>query len=313
MTVEVCDVGPRDGLQNEAVVLSPEVRADFVNLLALAGLRRVEVTSFVSSQRVPQMANAEDVCAAVVPNQQRTTYAGLVLNTRGYDRLAGTLCTEARAAFCVTETFNQRNQGRTVAESVSAAVEVIRSAHRDGRRASVTLAASFGCPFEGRVSSATVLALAERMAAAGADELVFADTIGVGTPRQVKTLLGGARDLGLPLGLHLHNTRNTGYANAYAALDHEVDVLDSALGGIGGCPFAPNATGNIATEDLLNLLEGEGIDTGIDLDSVLRVSEWLTKTLNRDLPGQLYRAGRFPGSLAKGRGEQAGAGSAFPG
>lgn len=298
MSIEVCDVGPRDGLQNEAVVLAPEVRADFVNRLTQAGLRSVEVTSFVSSQRVPQMSNAEEVCAAVVPSSQETTYAGLVLNTRGYERLAETLCTEVRAAFCVTETFNQRNQGRTVAESVSATAEVIASAHRDGRRASVTLAASFGCPFEGRVSSATVLGLAEVMAAAGADELIFADTIGVGTPHQVRVLLVGARGLGVPLGLHLHNTRNTGYANAYAALDYEIDVLDSALGGIGGCPFAPNATGNIATEDLLNLLEGEGVDTGIDLDAVLRVAEWLTKTLKRDLPGQLYRAGRFPASLA---------------
>jgi isopropylmalate/homocitrate/citramalate synthase len=298
MSLEVCDVGPRDGLQNEAVVLPPSVRADFVNRLARAGLRSVEVTSFVSAERVPQMAGAEEVCAGVAPDGSTTTYAGLVLNARGYERLANTLCTEVRAVFCVTESFNQRNQGRTVAESVAASAEIIAAAHRDGRRASVTLAASFGCPFEGRVSSATVLELAERMAAAGADELMFADTIGVGTPRQVNELLGGAASLGVPLGLHLHNTRNTGYANAYAALGHEVRVLDSALGGIGGCPFAPNATGNIATEDLLNLLEGEGIDTGVDLDAVLRVTEWLTKTLGRDLPGQLYRAGRFPGRLA---------------
>lgn len=285
-------MGPRDGLQNEPDVLAPAVRAALANRMARTGVHRIEVASFVSAVRVPQMAGAEEVLAAVDP-REGVTRAALVLNERGYGRLRPTSCEEVHVAFCVTETFNRRNQGRSVAESLQQTRAIVAAAHDDGRRATVTLAASFGCPFEGHVDPARVLGLAEQVT--DADEIVFADTIGVGLPRQVKRLLTGAGHLGIPLGLHLHNTRNTGYANAYAALDVGVAVLDASVGGIGGCPFAPRATGNIATEDLLFLLDNEGVETGVDIDEVIRVAEWLEKTLGRTLPGQLYRVGPVPG------------------
>ncbi|MGW2825305.1 hydroxymethylglutaryl-CoA lyase [Streptomyces sp. NPDC001443] len=293
MTVGICEVGPRDGLQNEAEQLSPRLRAEFVDRLSSTGLRRVEIASFVNPERVPRMAGAEEVCATAKP-VTGVDHAALVLNPRGYERLARTRCVEARMAFCVTESFNRRNQGRGVAQSVADVGGMVAAAHADGRRASVTLAASFGCPFEGVVDPGRVLDLAGQVAATGADEIVFADTIGVGVPRQVTRLLTGAAALGVPLGLHLHNTRNTGYANAYAGLEAGVSVLDSSVAGIGGCPFAPNATGNIATEDLVYLLEGQGVDTGVDLDALLSTAAWITEVLGRPLPGQLLRAGRFP-------------------
>ncbi|GAA4711844.1 hydroxymethylglutaryl-CoA lyase [Pseudonocardia yuanmonensis] len=287
----ICEVGPRDGLQNEPDVLPPVVRAELANRMARTGVQRVEAASFVHPARVPQMAGAEDVLAAVEA-RAGLTRAALVLNDRGYERLRSTACEEVHVAFCVTETFNQRNQGRPVAESLAQARGIIAAAHADGRRATVTLAASFGCPFEGEVDPGVALRLAEQVT--DADEIVFADTIGVGVPSQVRALLVGARPLGKPLGLHLHNTRNTGYANAYTAIESGVAVLDASVGGIGGCPFAPRATGNIATEDLLYLLDKEGVDTGVDIDEVIRVAEWLEKTLGRQLTGQLYRAGPFP-------------------
>ncbi|WP_328552215.1 hydroxymethylglutaryl-CoA lyase [Streptomyces sp. NBC_00358] len=293
MTVRICEVGPRDGLQNEPEHLSPRQRADFVDRLSATGVDRIEIASFVNPARVPQMAGAEEVCAAV-EHADGVGLAALVLNKRGYTRLAETRVEEARMAFCVTETFNERNQGRSVERSIAEAADIVAAAHADGRRASVTLAASFGCPFEGAVDPGRVLDIAERVAATGADELVFADTIGVGVPRQVTRLLTGAAGLGIPLGLHLHNTRNTGYANAYAGVEAGVSVLDSSVAGIGGCPFAPKATGNIATEDLVYLLEGQGVDTGIDLDVLLSTAAWITEVLGRPLPGQLLRAGRFP-------------------
>ena len=295
MAVAICEVGPRDGLQNEPEVLAPALRAELANRMARTGVPRVEAASFVNPERVPQMAGAEDVLAAVQPSPTLSR-AALVLNERGYQRLRETSCEEVHIAFCVTETFNRRNQGHSVAESLAQAGAIVADAHEDGRRATVTLAASFGCPFEGAVDPAIVLGLAEQLTTA--DEIVFADTIGVGVPRQVRALLGGARHLGTPLGLHLHNTRNTGYANAYTAMDEGVALLDASVGGIGGCPFAPRATGNIATEDLLYLLDHEGVDTGIDLDEVIRVAEWLETVLGRQLPGQLYRAGSFPPALS---------------
>lgn len=291
MAVAICEVGPRDGLQNEPDVLAPDIRAELANRMARTGVPRVEAASFVNPKRVPQMAGAEEVLAAVAPGEGLTR-AALVLNERGYERLRTTSCEEVHVAFCVTETFNQANQGRSVQESLQEARTIITAAHADGRRATVTLAASFGCPFEGHVDPARVLGLAEQLT--DADEIIFADTIGVGVPRQVKRLLTGAGHLGTPLGLHLHNTRNTGYANAYAAIEAGVAVLDASVGGIGGCPFAPQATGNIATEDLLYMLDKEGVDTGIDIDEVIRVTEWLEMILGRELPGQLYRVGAFP-------------------
>ena len=291
-TVTICDVAPRDGLQNDAKVLEPAVRAELVNRLAGAGLPRIEAVSFVNPARVPQMAGAEEVVQAV-ERRPGVVYAGLVLNDKGYERLAATDLDEVHFAFASTETFNQRNQGASVADSIAAAARIVARAHEDGRRATVTIGVSFGCPFEGRVEPERILELAAELVEAGPDEIVFADTIGVGVPRQVRRLVGDAVRLGPPVGVHLHNTRNTGYANAFAAVEAGATVLDASLGGIGGCPFAPRATGNIATDDLVYLLHGEGIETGIDLGALIEVAAWLDGVLGRQLEGQVYRAGTF--------------------
>ena len=296
MDLSICEGGPRDGLQNEPEVLPPRVRAELANRASRTGVARVEVASFVNPERVPQMANAEEVFGDVLP-REGVTRAALVLNRRGYERLRTTSCEEVNIAFCVTETFNQRNQGCSIDESVSQAQSIIADAHEDGRRVKVTLAASFGCPFEGRVDSSRVVDLAGQLTEV--DEIAFADTIGVGVPRQVHELVGGVKDLGIPVGLHLHNTRNTGYANAIAAIEAGVSLLDASVGGIGGCPFSPQASGNIATEDLVYLLERQGVDTTVDLDEVIRVAEWLQTVLGRQLPGQVYRAGGFPPSRTR--------------
>jgi isopropylmalate/homocitrate/citramalate synthase len=292
VTVTVCDVAPRDGLQNDPKTLPPETRADLVNRLAAAGLRRIETASFVNPVRVPQMAGAEAVVEGI-EREPGVVYAGLALNEQGYDRLLATGLDEVHYAFAATDTFNLRNSNASVEDSLAAAVRIVGRARADGVRATVTIGASFGCPFEGAVDPGHVLELAGRLAASGADEVVFADTIGVGVPRQVRQLVGAGVALGVPIGAHLHNTRNTGFANALAALEAGASVLDASLGGIGGCPFAPKATGNICTEDLVYLLHGEGIETGIDLDALIRDAEWLEGVLGRQLPGQVYRAGAF--------------------
>lgn len=292
MRVEICDVGPRDGLQNDAVTLAPAVRADLVERIAAAGVPRVEAVSFVNPARVPQMAGAEEVVEAI-DRRAGTLYAGLVLNERGYERLLATSLDEAHVAFASTETFNQRNQGAAVAESVAAACAIVKRARADGRRVTVTIGASFGCPFEGAVDPGRIVGIAEELAAARPDELVLADTIGVAVPGRVRPLVARVAALGLPVGVHLHNTRNTGYANALAAIEGGATILDASVGGIGGCPFAPRATGNIATDDLVYLLHGEGIETGIDLDALLDASRWLEGMLGRPLEGQVYRAGSF--------------------
>jgi hydroxymethylglutaryl-CoA lyase/(R)-citramalyl-CoA lyase len=290
--VTICDVAPRDGLQNDAKVLEAAVRAELVDRLAAAGLPRIEAVSFVNPARVPQMAGAEEVVAAI-ERRPDVVYAGLVLNERGYDRLVATGLDEAHFAFAVSETFNQRNQGSTVEDSAAAIERMLERARDDGIRATVTLGTSFGCPFEGAVDPGRVLELASRFAAGGADEIVFADTVGVGVPRQVRELVRAGVGLGVPIGVHLHNTRNTGMANAFAAVEAGVAVLDASVGGIGGCPFAPRATGNICTEDLVYLLHGEGIETGVDLDALVGVAQWLEGVLGRELEGMVYRAGVF--------------------
>ena len=293
MNVTICDVCPRDGLQNEEKHLEPATRAELVNRLAAAGLPRIEAVSFVNPERVPQMAGAEEVVAAI-DRRDGVVYAGLVLNERGYDRLAETELDEVHFAFASTETFNRKNQNASPEESVESAGAIVSRAHADGIRATVTIGVAFGCPFEGAVNPRDVLRFAELVAGAGADEIVFADTVGVAVPRQVKELVGQAVSMKIgPVGVHLHNTRNTGFANAYAALDAGASVLDASVGGVGGCPFAPRATGNICTEDLVYMLHGEGIDTGIDLDALITVAEWLEGQLGRQLPGQVYRAGSF--------------------
>lgn len=291
--VTLYEVGPRDGLQNEPETLSPEVRADLVGRLLATGLRGIEVASFVDPRRVPQMAGAEEVVAAVGA-RPGTVLAGLALNERGFERLAVTGLDEVRFAFGVTETFNGRNQGASVEDSLAAATRIVEAARARGLRSTVTLSVAFGCPFEGEVDPGRVGELAERVAAAEPDALVLADTIGVAGPSAVGELTRRAAELGPAIGGHFHNTRNTGYANAVAALEAGATVLDASIGGLGGCPFAPNATGNIATEDLAYLLEREGIETGIDLDALVEVSRWLEGVLGRRLEGLVHRAGGFP-------------------
>jgi isopropylmalate/homocitrate/citramalate synthase len=286
-SLTICDVGPRDGLQNEEKTLEPSVRAELVNRLAAAGLPKVEAVSFVDPQRVPQMAGAEEVVGGI---ERRTgvTYAGLVLNAKGYERFGATALDELHFTLGATESFNRRNANRSIDESV----EELRA--MDGEvPVSASISVSFGCPFEGAVEPGTVLGLAERLVTAGAQEVVFADTIGVGVPKQVRELVSGAQSLGVRVGVHFHDTRNTGVANAYEALEAGATAFESSVGGIGGCPFAPRATGNLATEDLVYLLQGEGIETGIDLDALIGVAAWMEDILDRSLPGRVYRAGPF--------------------
>ena len=293
--VTVYDVGPRDGLQNEPEILDVEVRAELVRRLAEARLPGVEVASFVDPKRVPQMAGAEEVVAAVGPCPGPVR-AGLALNERGYDRLLATGLDEVRFAFGVTESFNERNQSATVEESIVTARRIAARARGDGVRCAVTLSVAFGCPFEGEVDPDRVVEIAEQVSEVEPDAVILADTIGVASPSAVRSLTARVAALGRPVGGHFHNTRNGGYANALAALEAGAVVLDASVGGLGGCPFAPNATGNIATEDLVYLLEREGVQTDVDLDRVIATTQWLAGVLGRRLEGQLYRAGRFPPS-----------------
>jgi len=292
MRVQVVDVGPRDGLQNEEKILSPKTRAELCDRLAAAGVSRVEAASFVNPKRVPQMAGAEEVIAAIDRNPD-TSYAGLTLNERGYERAVEAGVDEVRYAFPVTETFARRNQNTTVADATVLASRLVERARLDGVRVSITLSATFGCPFEGRVEPAHVLCVAEKLGAANPDEIVLADTIGVGVPKGVRELVEGVLALGTTVGCHFHDTRNTGMANAVAAVESGATVLDASLGGTGGCPFAPRATGNIATEDLVYLLHGMGYETGIDLDALIDAAAWMAQQLGKELPGQVYKAGSF--------------------
>ena len=292
MSITICDVGPRDGLQNQPVSLEPEVRAELVDLLAAAGVPRIEAVSFVSPRHVPQMAGAEEVVAAL-ERREGIVYAGLAVNERGYDRLHASGLDEVHFAFAATEEFNQRNAHASVEEGVADALRIVERARADGIRSTVTISVAFGCPFEGAVDPGRVAELAERVLVAGADEVTVADTVGVGVPRQVRDLVGRLAPFGAPIGIHLHNTRSTGFANAYAALEAGATVFDASIGGIGGCPFAPRATGNIATEDLVYLLHGEGVETGIDLGALIDVAKWLESHLGRELEGHVYKAGTF--------------------
>jgi hydroxymethylglutaryl-CoA lyase/(R)-citramalyl-CoA lyase len=288
--VTICDVGARDGLQNDAKTLDAMTRAELVNRLAATGVPRIEAVSFVNPARVPQMADAEEVVAAI-DRRDGVSYAGLALNDVGYDRLRETTLDEVHFAFAVSDEFNQRNAGASAEDSARAGERIVARANEDGIRATITLGTAFGCPFAGAIDPARVIELATRFAEAGAAEIVFADTVGVGVPRQVRQLVAEGVELGLPIGVHLHNTRNTGIANALVAVEAGATVLDASVGGIGGCPFAPRATGNISTEDLVYLLHGEGIATGIDLGALVEVAQWLETILGRELEGMVYRAG----------------------
>jgi isopropylmalate/homocitrate/citramalate synthase len=283
LALTICDVGPRDGLQNENEALEPAMRAELVNRLAAAGLPRVEAVSFVRDDRVPQMAGAEEVVAGI-ERRGGTEYSGLVLNERGYERFAATGLDRVNATLGATEEFNRHNGNASLDEAIARVDQILAAAQVP---ATVTISVAFGCPFEGRVDPGRVAELAARFDWA---EVVLADTIGVAAPREVRSLVertGAA-------GFHGHNTRNTGYANALAALEAGAAMLDASVGGLGGCPYAPRASGNVATEDLVYLLEHEGVETGVELDALIGISTWLEGIFGRKLEGQLYRAGNFP-------------------
>jgi hydroxymethylglutaryl-CoA lyase len=296
MDVTIVEVSPRDGLQNERVILSTEAKVELVTRLVEAGARRVEAVSFAHPGLVPAMADAEAVMERV-PRVDGVAYAGLVLNRRGLDRALAAGVDEVNVVVGVSDSFSRRNQNASTEESMQAAVEVIGSARSAGLFTTLTLATSFGCPFEGEVSPDRVVELAARGAGAGAQELCLADTIGVGVPSQVRDLAARARAAAgeePPLRFHFHNTRNTGFANAVAAVEAGALVLDASAGGIGGCPFAPAATGNIATDDLVYLLERMGLETGYELERLLATAAFLSGQLGHEVPAMLPRAGSFP-------------------
>ena len=290
--MRIVEVGPRDGLQNEKRILDTATKVGYIERLIAAGVTRMEAVSFAHPIRVPQMADAEAVMERV-PRVDDVSYIGLVMNERGAHRAIGAGVDEANIVVVATDTFSQKNQGMTTQDSLLVTERTVGLLKEAGIKVSVTIGAAFGCPFEGRVEPETVLGFARQVAEAPPDELVLADTIGVGVPSQVGELVSGVRELGMTAGCHFHNTRNTGLANAVAAVEAGATLLDASVGGTGGCPFAPRATGNIATEDLVYLLHGMVHETGIDLGALIEVARWLSEQLGKELPGQVYRAGVF--------------------
>jgi len=291
--IEIVEVGPRDGLQSESQVMPTATKVEFIRRLAAAGLTRIEVASFVNPKRVPQMADAEDVLTAL---GRHDSFIGLVLNRKGFDRALAAGCAEVGMAIAATESFSQRNQGCSVDEGIASWLDMASAARAVGIRAQITISTAFGCPFEGEVSIDRVRAIAQRLAAGQPHEIAVADTIGVAVPTQVTQLIAALRaDLPtVKFRAHFHNTRNTGLANAYAAVEAGVRALDASCGGIGGCPFAPAATGNIPTEDLCYMLHRMGFSTGVDLPALIETSRWLQTTLEHAVPGMLVKAGLFP-------------------
>jgi len=301
-SVAIVEVGARDGLQNEPEVFATETKVELLTRMMNAGARRLEVASFVHPKRVPQMADAEAVVAAL-PDRRDVSYIGLVLNKRGLLRALATReggrrgVDEAGCVAVATDSFGQRNQSQTIADSLRENHEMLRLARQEGLTPQVTVSVAFGCPFEGEVPQTRVLEIVQRLAESEPDEIALADTIGAGVPRQVSDLFGKARELlprNIRLRAHFHNTRNTGIANAWAAFEAGADVLDSSVGGLGGCPFAPRATGNIATEDLLYLLHRSGVATGMDLDSAIETARWFEGVRGTPAASMLARAGSFP-------------------
>ena len=300
--IELVEVGPRDGLQNEPTRVPPSVKVEFIRRAAEAGLTRIEVASFVNPKRVPQMADAEEVFGAL-PRLQGVRWIGLVLNRRGFERAAAAGCEEIGMVVFATDSFNQRNQGTDRAGSIRAWREISGAARAAGIRAQITISAAFGCPFEGEVDPATVAAIAREVAEGDPYEIAIADTIGVGVPAQVTEIFGRVQSA-LPrvrLRGHFHNTRNTGLANAWAAVQAGAQALDASLGGLGGCPFAPAATGNIPTEDLVYMLERMGVATGVNLARAIDTARWLEQQLGHAVPGMLVKAGPFPAAAPAAR------------
>ncbi len=294
MSVGIVEVSPRDGLQDEAVIVPTDMKVSLIEQALDAGVERVEAVSFARPDRVPTMADAEAVLAGVV-RRPGSRLSGLVLNERGMERALAAGVHEINVVVLVSETFSRHNQGLGVDEALHMWSRVAAAAAGAHIGATVTLSAAFGCPYEGRVDPVRVRELARRVAGDGPIEIALADTIGCAVPPEVDALVRGvAADTGLPVRVHLHNSRNTGYANALAAIAAGASTLDASIGGIGGCPFAPGATGNIATEDLVHLLDRMDITTGVSLDRILTTSRWLEGVVDHPVPGQLGRSGPFP-------------------
>lgn len=294
--IEIVEVGPRDGLQNEKTILDVEQKLDFIRRLQAAGAKRMEVVSFVNPNRVPQMAGAEEIMAAL-PAGEGLSRIGLVLNMRGWDRAVAAGCDEANVVVCSSDGFGVRNQGATVAEQIEAMHTIARrKTEEGGPPISVTFSTAFGCPFDGEVPQEQVVALAQEAASAKVDEIALADTIGVADPWMVRARVEAVRDVigDIPLRLHFHDTRNTGLANAFAGVEAGVDILDASCGGLGGCPFAPQATGNIGTEDLVYMLERAGFETGYDIDALIDAAKWMSGLLDKPIAASVSRAGVFP-------------------
>ena len=288
-SVEIVEVSPRDGLQNEKVAISTKDKLGLIERAIEAGARRIEVTSFVNPRAVPQMSDAEDVCGGL-PERDDVTYIGLVMNQRGADRALATGRIDQLGAVCVaTDTFAMRNQGQTSDGSVEAAKAIIETARGAGKTAQATIAASFGCPFEGEVAEARVIEMVKAVAEAGPVEIALADTIGVGNPAHVTRLIEGVREAvgDCPIRVHFHNTRGTGLANVWAAILAGAATIDASIGGLGGCPFAPGAAGNVATEDVHYMLERAGIETGLDLPKLIETNRWLSPIMGKELPAMV--------------------------
>lgn len=295
--IEMVEVAARDGLQNEPGFFPTEDKLELIRRAVAAGSKRIEVASFVHPGRVPQMADAEAVVAALPKREaSEVTYIGLVLNKRGALRALETQVHELGAVISASDGFGTRNQGRTSDETLEDALEIIRLAKEHGRSAQATISVAFGCPFDGEIAPSRVADLARRVAAAGPREIAIADTIGVGVPNQVKAVMAAVKAAvpGMPIRVHFHDTRNTAVANAWAGVEAGATTVDASIGGIGGCPFAPNATGNVATEDVQYMLQRSGVETGLSLDGLIETAKWLGGKMGRTLPGLVSRAGGFP-------------------
>ena len=294
--IEIVEVSPRDGLQNEKIKVSTADKLRLIEFAIAAGARRIEVTSFVNPRAVPQMADAEAVCAGL-PERDDVTYIGLVMNQRGADRALATARIDQLGAVAVTtDSFAMANQGQTSAGSVEAARAIIAAARAAGITGQATIAASFGCPFEGEVAEERVIAMAVAIAEAGAVEIGLADTIGVANPAHVARLVARVREAiaPLPVRVHFHNTRGTGLANVWAAIGAGARIVDASIGGLGGCPFAPGAAGNVAIEDVVYMLERAGIGTGLELSKLTLANHWLAGVMDRKLPGMVAHTPPFP-------------------
>jgi hydroxymethylglutaryl-CoA lyase len=294
--IEIVEVGPRDGLQNEKALLEVDQKLEFIQRLEAAGARRLETVSFVNPKRVPQMAGAEEISAAL-PHAAGRSRIGLVLNERGWDRCVAAGCDEANVVVCATDGFGIRNQGASAAEQTAAMQAIAaRQKAEGGPPITVTVSVAFGCPFDGEVSEEQVIRIVRAAAQAGVAEIALADTIGVADPWLVRKRVAATRAAAPDqrLRMHFHDTRNTGLANAYASIEAGVDVLDASCGGLGGCPFAPDATGNIGTEDLVYMLERAGIETGYDLPALISTAQWMAGILGKPPAAAVSRAGVFP-------------------